>query len=550
MSLLLLLLLACSKDEVVAADDSRPDIVRESSAWNDSDEPADDSAEPATDVELRMSPARATIGVGGVLDLRVVVLDSAGELRDVVPELQVDQASVLTLGAGSVQGSAAGTATVTASFEGLTGSAEITVQAEDVLTLTLVDASTGQALDDTRVAVDGVRYLAEAGSLTVPLSSSGPVTFTAYHVSTDYIPATVYGAVVRDVTLPLRLATDEDPPSSVLGGSLDFSACDEAEWDELLVGFSGSSIQAHPLLLDAEDLVGEARVVDFYGADVSVPGNISLGGLDESWSSLGAPGPVGAWTFAGPVPISELSAGIDTVTQAVGLLQDRSERIRHAWIGGLVAGSSAVIQDLAPAQRLDDSVLVTVPDLPFGFAGTEEVLLVALSEQPEGHAVMGLGAGLGSVELPYAALEDGQLLAYAEVGGVGTGGGRSLQLVPLDPDAVRLGEFLQAPALSSFDGSSGAFELTNDEQAQLVRVHVLSFDGGKRDLWLSGGAVAEELTRDGPSMGFGRTIWRVTALDLVEGTLQGRLSSGELDPVALEGSLRRTALLQEQRTGG
>jgi hypothetical protein len=542
-----LLLLACTKGDGTLPVDTGPDVVRESSPWSDSQ---DDTGDPSTDVELRVSPSSAVIGVGGVLELRVVVLDSRGEARDVQADLAVDQASVLGLSGASVEGASAGTATVTATFDGLTTSSEITVQAEDLLTLRLVDGRTGAALDDTRVAVDGVRYLAESGALSVPLSDGQPLTFTAYHVSTDYIPATVYGAVVRDITLPLRLATDEDPPSSVLGGSLDFSACEEAEWDELLVGFSGASVQSHPLLMDADDLVGESRVVDFYGADVNVPGNISLGGLDETWSSLAEPGAVGAWSFAGPVPIAELSAGITTVTQAVGLLQDRSESIRHTWVGGLEAGEADLSQDLAPSGELSESLTVTLPELPAGFAGTEEILLVALAEGPEGHAVMGLGAGLGTAELHHAPLEGGQVLAYVEVGGVGTGGGRSLQMLPLEGAAVVFGDFLQAPALSSFDGSSGGFELSNDAQAQLVRVHVLSFDGGKRDLWLGGGSVAEELTRDGPSMGFGRTIWRVTALDLDEGSLQGRLSSGELGPAALESGVRRSALLEEQRTGG
>ena len=544
-----LLLLACTKDEPTTPVDSGPDLLRESSPWNDSEAP-DDTGQGLADVELRLSPGTATLGVGGELQLRAVVLDSQGELRDVQAELSVDDGSVLGLDPYSVTALAAGSATVTAVYEGLSDSALITVQSGHELVLTLVDAETGETLDEGRVAVDGVRYLAESGSLSVPLADGGPLTFTAYHSSTDYIPATVYGATVRDITLPLRRATDEDPPAVELAGSVDFSVCPEGEWDELMVGFSGASLQRHPLLLDADDLVGESRVVDFYGAEVDVPGNISLGELDESWAGLAHEGAVGAWSFAGAVPISELSAGLDTVTDAVALLQDRHEDIRHTWVGGLGAGSSPITQDLRPDTELSESLLVQLPELPQGFAGTEEVLLVALSDEAEGHAVMGLGAGLGSVELHHAPLAEGQVLAYAEVGGVGTGSGRSLALLPLSEGGVAFEALLQAPSIQSFDGGSGAFELSTDEQASLVRVHVLGFDGGKRDLWLSSGDVAQELTRDGPSMGFGRTIWRVTALDLDDGTLQGRLSSGELKPQDLEQGLRRSALLQEQRTGG
>jgi len=552
------LLLACTnKTDAPVVEDSDPEIIRESSPFLetglDSGETGEtgETGDPTGDLSLAVYPSTAVLGIGGQLDLRVVAEDSTGARWDV--EFEGTPADgVLSVEGSVVTALAEGVGVITVLAEGLEVTATYTVEAANTLTVSLVDPS-GALLPDARVQVEGVKYVGDDGIVTVPVADGGPVTFTAYTAADGWIPAVVYGAVVREITLPLRATSEEAPPAAVLGGEVELSGAVEADWDELVVAMSGPSLQGHPLFFEGDDLIGEDRTVDFYGADVDLPGNVSVEDIDTTWTSTAYDGSVGAWCFAVPVKIADASSGIATVTEAIQLLSERTEDMRHAWVPGLVAASETPIEQLLePADPLTDTFVVDLPTaMPEAFYGSEDVLLLSLEEVEEGYALVGVAAGQATQSVSRANLAGfgSHVLAYAEVGGVGTGGSRLLQYLPED-SVVALAPWLEPPSIDSWEGSSRSIEITTDPGHHLVRVHVLGFSGGSRDLWLAGGASPGALPDEGPSMSVGRTIWRVTAVETVEGTFQSALVDGALDSATLESTALSTGLLEEYKTGG
>lgn len=556
------LLSACDKDEVVTPiDDSGEDIVRESSPFvetglessADSSETGD-TGEVITEGSLSVFPSSAVLGVGGQLDLRVVASDGAGAVWDVDDATLSGDEVVLTIQDGLVTALSVGEGQVVVQSDGLEAIATFTVQDGHELVVHLVSASTGEALVDGRVQVDGVKTTGdEDGTVRVSVSDASPVTFTAYSATESYIPAVVYDASVRDITLALRDESEEAPPEAVLGGEVDLSSAVPGEWDELIIAMSGPALQGHPLFFDGGDLIGADRSVDFFGADLDLPGNVSVEDVDTSWTSVARDGPVGAWSFAVPVKIADASSGIGTVTEAIQLLADRTESIRWTWVDGLSADSTVPIEmTLTPDEPLTDSYAVLLPsDMPEAFYGTEDVLLMALEEVDEGYALVGIGAGQGNQTVSRAPLGGygGWLLAYAEVGGVGTGGARLLQVLP-EGEIVEPRPWLEPPAITSWDGGTRSVEFSTDDGHHLVRVYVLGFGGGHRDLYMAGGTLAGSIPDEGPAMSVGRTIWRVTAVETAEGNFQSALVEGELDSESLRQDALSTGLLEEYMTGG
>ena len=219
------------------------------------------------------------------------------------------------------------------------------------------------------------------------------------------------------------------------------------------------------------------------------------------------------------------------------LLAAHPEDFRYTRVGTTAPDTGLVLK---PEESLDTLIPVTLPDLP---ESVGVPLLVALEPTPEGLSPSGLGTG----DL-YAAGSPDRVLAYVEDGGVGTGGGRVLQVSALHDGEAVIGEFQDFPVIESFDGTTRAFHLRTDGDAAYVRVWIEDSDGNLRDLYVPAGEVEGVIPDEGPAMGYGRTEWQVLVLERQHGTWESVLGSGALsDP---EEALRSTAALEEERTGG
>jgi uncharacterized protein YjdB len=101
---------------------------------------------------VTVSPASATIGVGGTRQLSAITKDSAGNTLTgrVVTWSSSNTAAATVSAAGLVRGVAAGSATITATSEGKTGASAITVIVVPVASVTVSPASASIAVGGTR----------------------------------------------------------------------------------------------------------------------------------------------------------------------------------------------------------------------------------------------------------------------------------------------------------------------------------------------------------------------------------------------------------------
>jgi hypothetical protein len=236
----------------------------------------------------------------------------------------------------------------------------------------------------------------------------------------------------------------------------------------------------------------------------------------------------------------------------LALLQENRDALVWGWSeGGEVLADSALSADLAPSTPLEAALLADVGALPDGFDGDEDVLVLlgqGLSDQ--GFVVTGFGVGTTVVDVYGAPISltgstGERAVALAQVGGLGSGGALCATTAEVNAGAVAMPAFPAPPAMS-FAGETRAFDLSSDEDAELVHVAITDPDGVVRDLYLAGGAVAGTLPEAGLPFGYGRTTWELTAVNTDEGTFDGFVAAGTLDTSSLATDASAVGRLSER----
>lgn len=573
--MLLLLLVACNKDSVpldsrdsdgvvrdtewVGADSAPPDDSDDSPPDSD-DSGVDDTGEPALYTALTVHPAALVVSPGARWALRAVITDAEGARGDAVPAWSSSNSAVVSVdAAGQALAVGVGTATITAELAGLQAQAAVEVQADGTVRVQVLDGSTGLPLTDARVAYGSDRASTDAeGYATLVVPDGEAVDLTVFAPDQPYIAATVYAVVPRELCVALRPEQEEEPPGAVVQGELGLDAVATPAWDEVVVGLTGASMQRSPLFLDGDDLLAPDRTVNWLGVDFDLPGNAVLGGVEQSWEVPAWDGAVAVWGLAGVVPVAELSASLESPGQALALLVEHLDSFRYTLLPDLSANSTLPLtSSLTPDTPLDEWVLVNVPALPEGFAPEDTALTLVLEQHDaEGYTLAGFGHGAGLVSAsraPASAWADSQgswVLTWAELGGAGSSGTRTLTLTPVIGGEASPEEFLGLPAVESVTGSGRTFTVRTDAQSTLVRAYVTSQDGGQRDLIFPAGDFAGVVHSNGPSLSLGRTRWSLVSVQTWEQTYEGLLSAPEgLAPRALEGQARRAAALEEEVKG-
>ncbi|MCK6514683.1 hypothetical protein L6R46_06475 [Myxococcota bacterium] len=577
--LALLAVVACKDgDSVVFDTDTGPSVIGESGIFTDSgggdsdsgdsgadsgggdDTSVDDTGEVVSDWDsLRLSPSLIRVDVGATFTARAVLFDDVMGSQDAAAVFAVSDAAVLSVDAatGLVTALAEGSAFVTADAEGLHAEALVAVQADGALTITVVDGLTGAPIPGAKVSYDTTRATADAdgrATLTVPVGV--PADVSVWVEGGGYIPLSVLGAVPRELTLPLRPDSEEAGPAATVGGEVLFDACPEADWDEAIVGIVGPSFQRAPLFINAEDLLAEDRLIKFYGVDVSIPANLVVQGGAETYETPAHEGDVALWGFAGPMPISEISAGFADVGQAFGAVLGHLDNFRFQALSGLSASASiALDQAVRPEFGFDQEVVVELAELPEGFLGNEDVLVMLLEVSEAGMTLTGLGQGTGTLSVSRAAAEawpvsDGlYVLAWAEVGGLGTGGGSVMALVPVEAGFATVSDWMTPPTGAELDGASRSLSLTTDARASGARLYLKGNDGSDRDFLLPSGAFTGVVPKEAPKLNLGRTRWDLIAVETPADTYESLLIGGGFAPLSLEANTTRSAGLDATISG-
>ncbi|MBK7760690.1 MAG: hypothetical protein IPI35_30655 [Deltaproteobacteria bacterium] len=576
--LALLAVVACKDgDSVVTDTDTGPSVIGESGIFTDSggadsdsqdsggdsggdDTNADDTGEVVSDWDsLSLSPALIRVDVGATFTARAVLFDDVMGTQDAAALFGVSDATVLSVDAstGLVTALAEGSAFITADAEGLHAEALVAVQADGALTVTVVDGLTGAPIPSARVSYGDTRVTGDAdGRATLTVALGAPADISVWVDSGGYIPLSVMGAVPRELTLPLRPNSEESGPVATIGGDVLFDGCLKADWDEAIVGIVGPSLQRAPLFINAEDLLAEDRVVKFYGIDVEIPGNLVVQGGAETYETPAHEGDVALWGFAGPMPISEISAGFADVGQAFGAVLAHLDNFRFQAIPGLSASASiALDQPVRPEHSFDQEVVVELAALPEGFLGNEDVLVMLLEVGEGGMTLTGLGQGTGTLSVGRVAAEawpvsDGlYALAWAEVGGLGTGGGSVMALVPVEAGFATVTDWMLPPSGAALDAATRALSVTTDAGATGARLYLVGNDGSDRDILLPAGAFTGTVPKEAPKLQLGRTRWDLIAVETPADTYESLLIGGGFAPLSLEANTTRSSGLDATITG-
>lgn len=559
------LLLGCKGDDTadkdtgdIDTDTDSPYVYQDTSEWVDTSTPQEtgdtgdtsmpvDTGEPDDTVAaLHLHPADFTAGVGATYALRLVSEDVEGELADVdASEFDVttsDHTVAIVGGTALVKVMGEGEATLTASWKGHEATATLTATDGNTLELTLLDAETGLPVengsaslgDDDRTSAD------EDGRVTLTPSDSGGVWVNAW--AKNYIPITIADTVSRDLTVPLRSRCSAEE-SVTFAGDSDFSSVDEGSvYEDLSIGLAVASFRHGPLFFDVESLVGEDRTVSIYGVSATIPSNIFVKDMVPDYEGATTPGDFDVWSMAGPVPITDLTSGLNGSGDVLGLLEDNLARFSFGWSGTYTAGEDETVTvDVAPDTPYEEEVTVQIPMLSSGFSGDEEALVLVVDETTSGlHSVTGLGLGTGTVtarRAPTSAVSDVErthALVIAQADGIGSGEAMAYAAAEVESDGTAMPpDFQDLPSITSFSGSTREYSTSTDADVTLVRITIEGGEGSLRDLVLAGGSQSGTLPAPPYSFSYGKTTWSLQAFETTTGTFESLASTGTVYDEAL-----------------
>jgi len=535
-------------------DDSAPvdtDSAVDTDTAADTDSSADtdtggdtDTAAPSW-LSIEVWPAAIAVHAGATWSLRVVGTDPDGLRGDLpsdteIPTFSVDDPSVATVdSAGTVTALAEGTTTLRVTHGGLEATASVDVRADGVATITVLDGLSGAPIEGARVALPFTSPVQTdaSGVALLPVTDALPITFSAW-VDDTYDALTVTGVVGRALTVSI-LPKDTVARDATLTGAVDFAGVDDGGFSDIVVGFAGASIQGAFAATRLEDLFAEERAITVFGVDVEAPANLFIEGAADSFSATALPGPVAVWGLGGPIPIADATSSLSGTGDALALLAANMGAMSWGYASGLTGVDGAeTVADLAPAARFDDTASISLPPLPGGFSGTEQYfLLVAEESAGEGYIITGLGSGApgGPSEVPTVAagtVADSlgtAVLAYAQVGGTGSGGATSTALA-----TERSGDTILAPMLQDiatidlWEPAARNFGYTADTDAHFVRVRFRDARNRVHDLYAPGswsGTIPNAVS----SFGLAGASIEVLALETSGGTFESWIATGALD---------------------
>lgn len=535
-----------------AADDSAPDDT-DSAVDTDTTVDTDTGGDTGSDTDtaapswltLEVWPASIAVHVGATWALRVVGTDPDGLRGDLPTETEIaafsmdDPAIASVDAAGTVTALAEGATTVRVTHGGLEATATVDVRADGVATITVLDGVTGAPIEGARVALPFTSPVQTdaTGVALLPVTDALPITFSAW-VDDTYDALTVTGVVGRQLTVSV-LPKDTVVRDATLTGTVDFAGVDDGGFSDIVVGFAGASIQGAFAATRLEDLFAEERAITVFGVDVEAPANLFIEGAADSFSATALPGPVAAWGLGGPIPIADATTSLSGTGDALALLAANMGAMSWGYVSGITASDGAeTAADLAPASRFDDTASVSLPPLPGGFSGTEEYfLLVAEESAGEGYIVTGLGSGApgGPSEVPTVAVGTvadslgTAVLAYAQVGGTGSGGATSTALATDVSGDTLIAPLLQDIAtVDLWEPAARTFGFTADADAHFVRVRFRDARNRVHDLYAPGswsGTIPNAVT----SFGLAGASIEVLALETSGGSYESWVATGALD---------------------
>ncbi|MDP6934792.1 MAG: hypothetical protein QGG40_17860, partial [Myxococcota bacterium] len=254
---------------------------------------------------------------------------------------------------------------------------------------------------------------------------------------------------------------------------------------------------------------------------------------EESYELQVPPGQTPVWTLAGPIPVDDLTAGFSDTSSALALLQQHSDRLWWGWDPGVELDAMELGEvSVSPELSLDEQILVHVGEISTGFSGEEQVL-VLLGELYDQHGWIVSGFGVGTTSVAVDRVEDStigsseqEVVAVAQVGGLGDGGGLCLSRADVTGSEITTPSLMEVSQVVSFDGSTREYEISTDDRAQIVRVRIYGGSDSVRELLHAGGNLTGILPAPGFTFGHGQTDWTLIAYETQTGTFESLATQG------------------------
>lgn len=472
-------------------DETGPDVIVDT----DPDGETGDMG-PAPSWELALSPDDLAVGVGAELLLVLRGVSPEGEHLSPEARWTTTDPGVLEVAAdGTVRAVAAGTAEVVAEVDGDEARARVQVDGEG--TLRVEARADGVALADAHVFLGDAELGLTGGDGVLVVTGIPGEAAVVSVLHAGYTGVSLLGVVGRELVVELPPLVTDDVPRV---GTVDLSVVDASPGD-LAVALAGTELPESPWAVRWDDLVGPARAVTVLGVDVDLPANLVIDGYADTWEIAGSGR---SWALAGALPLSEALAAGAGESDPVALLA--------AHLDGAWAGSTDGV-DVPLDTRISEAVAVSWPALP---VGVEAPLLLPL----DGRVPVGIGVGGPDVgAVPGAPTE---VLALAQSGGLGVGGGTSIGWAPVVDGAAALGDWAPIPVLPTVHVESGEVSLDGDG---LVRGLVRDRAGAVR--WVTAPGAGRYLLPELPDgLRRGRTTWELEVLLLGDGSFEERLQDG------------------------
>ncbi len=522
--------------------DTPPTDDTDTPPTDDTDEspPADDTGEPGDPYTgLDLYPVRMVVHPGATWTVRAVATARDGGRADAIGVVYgADDPAVATIdAAGLVTAIGEGTTNIHANFDTLHTLAQIEVRNDGVMTVRVVDSS-GTPIVGAHVGRRDTDYVETdaSGVALWPVDTSGPETVTAWN-GAGWSSTTVVDTVSRTLTLSL-LPDDWDGWDSDITGYAGFADVEDADFGEVVAGLAAAAIHGWPTAFELEQLFSEDREFTFYGIDVTAPANLFVEDVEDSYVAESEAGDVAVWAMAGPLSVTDLSAGFSGSGEAISLLIDNLGSMTWGYRGGgTVSAGGSVELNVQPDSPFSDATTATVPSLSVGFNGAETVLMVAMEETPEGWLVSGFGSGAAgdsvAVQHVGAAAVPGStgraIMAFAQVGGLGSGDGSCVTAGEVVGGSVVFPPLMEVGTVSFADRD---VTYTVDSAADFVHVRLDDSRGHIQDVYSEGswsGRVPDVLERFADS----DVTIKVLAADTTRGNFEDQVSSGALSVESL-----------------
>ncbi|MBM4364972.1 MAG: Ig-like domain-containing protein [Deltaproteobacteria bacterium] len=483
-------------------------------------------------------PRAMVVNPGATYTLDVLAEEMSGDRHpyDMASFVSLDDTIATVDAMGVVTAVAVGSTAIVVSGDGVDTRVQIEVRDDYLATVTVIEGSTGLPIEGATVRAATGDFTTDASGIAyVTVADGGPVMLTTW-IDEDHHAVSLANTVGRVFTIPLDALSD-DEPSATIHGNVDFTDVPEADAGQMVMGLACASVQGALALLDIEDLLADTRTIEVFGVEADAPSNLFAKDYAEDFYAPAFPGDAGAWGLSGPIDIGEVTAGLNGTGDALALLVDHLDDMVWGKRLGLATVADATTEtDFAPADAFSDVLNVALPTLPMGFDGTEEMFLMSAERAvPEGWLVTGLGMGSGVAEVqrvPSGSVPgsvQNAVFAFAQAGGLGSGGGVSVAVTGDDGGLAAFPDLLDLPVVDSWDAGSRALTITTDADADIVRVRLVDDNGRLHDIYVEG-SWSGTLDKAQPEFERGKADVQVDVYGGIEGNFEHWLSTSTFEP--------------------